>query len=380
MVPFLYESLIDADLPQDILFEILEEVTTNITSTILPEKGEVLNRVLIAMLNTQSKMWNENHLSNLEHNIKLILLLFGQMVEFKSGKFVRNPSPLLLELKLLLSYSDISETVLLTIIKLAIVLLLSRNIQLPQDQAGGLTKKILCSNNKQALLFFIENISSYGGFEASILPAFLKYAHNSLLEADYLHVLTKLILKKSPLCDNGIKLKEWKKYEINFGSKSFNLDVQSILKNHICIDTADQIWKNIENYLCTLICLPHLNLNGDEITKQLERNIKLFCDLLLNLENSRSDDEIKKLFFLLSTTLECVIHLGCNLIDKYDLIVNATLPFADKHSFLSALKILDLYISTCSKEDISLERLMKIHIVLEKNFNSPYHEVSQFMY
>lgn len=371
-MPFLFESLSNEKLPQSILFEVLQEVVANVSTKIDPHKSEIFWSTIITILDKSSEEWKLQPSEKKERNIELILKLTGQAIEHKQGKFLHNPDALIpMVLKLL--GLDLPETILLVISQISVLLLLCRNVKLSQEQASSLTRKLL-GVPKKILLHFVNNVTSYTSFEALILPAFLKHCSDSKLDNESLHVLAQIILKKSPPAFGGLSLETWNKYPLNLNSKELNNQICHILKDRIIIKDFTILLNDFDNYLCSLICLPHVIFENDtEIQELLKINLKLFC------EEIKSTKDQQKMLFLLLNTLESASHILTldNLKSCSDFLIDSVLNLCTDINLLTSIKILDLYLTSVKNDSsiITKELLKKLHNTLETNFNSPYHEV-----
>lgn len=348
-------------MPQDILYEILENLIANISTNIHPAKCEILWTSLDAtILDELNKMT--------EKNLQLLLNLFGQAIEYKNGKLLQNSAPAINMLKKLISHESLSEELILTATKIAIVILLSTNIKLPQDQASSFVRHILSLNKKGIFLYFVEHMSNYGSFEALILPAFLRHCIESDLDRESFHVMTNLILKKSPLSCSGINLKTWKKYTIDFNGQIANMKIQNKLIQYIKLENNE-----IDNYVCSLICLPHLILsNIEEIASKLHQTIQELCHQLDN------ENFVKKHLFLLNCVLETAVHLNIDIANLNRSLMKTLLPYASNVSFVTAIKTLDLYFTALEFEEniVNNATILELNSTLINNFDSPYHQVS----
>lgn len=379
MLPFLFESLFDETLPQNILFEVLEQVIENIVLNIHPQKNQLLWSIFIKILEELVELCKIKKDEKVVRNIELVLKLIGQSVEYKGAKFLQDSVPLIQILIKLLSFSDASESVLLIVTQIVILLLLSKHIRIPQEHTSSLIRKILSLPQKSVLLYFIDKISEYSSFEALVLPSFLRYCVKTNLDVDCFHSLTKLIIKKSPLCECGMNLDDWKKYPVDF--KESNQQIINILKSYIVADNIDILLDNVDNYYCSLVCLPHLNAKGNiEIQEILKNNINCLID---RIKVSNDEGVLRKLLFLLNGTVECLIHLSGNeVIDiVFHEIVNCLLNLVQRPQYIVGLKVLSLCLAILKNDRsiITMETLIKMNKQLENNFNSPFHEVSYYL-
>ncbi|KAJ8922427.1 hypothetical protein NQ315_004373 [Exocentrus adspersus] len=364
MLPFLFESLFDEKLPQSVLFEVLEQVIANIVFNIKPQKSQLLWTTFIRILDELTEGFktkpNETTLTNLEFILKLLVPLIQSLIR-------------------LFNLTELKESVLLIVVQIAIVLLLSKGIKIPQEHTSGLIRKILLLPHKTLFLFFVENIAGYTSFDVLVLPSFLKYCVKSELEADCFKVLTDLVSKKSPSCFSGIGLENWKKYPLDF--REGNLKIVDILTSYITPTEASKLYeRDVINYCSSLVCLPHVACKENNyIRAQLRRNVNILIDRI-KISAVMKDEEIgvKKLLYLLNCTVECLIHLNEDaLADIFTKMLDCLLNLAQHPQYVISLKILSLCLTVLKDNScvITMEKLKSVNKALENNFNSPFHEV-----
>ncbi|CAH0545672.1 unnamed protein product [Brassicogethes aeneus] len=375
MLPFLLESLSDENLPQSTLFEILEQFIGNVVSNIHPQKSDLLWAGFVNIIESLNDKYTEKKDISVSDNIKLILMLLGRSIEIKNGKVLQKPVDIVKILVKLLENSDFPQEVTKNIIQISILLLLSKNIKLPQDQASSMIRKVLQLKEKSLLLYYVDNVSDYSSFEPIILPSFLKSCVTQNLDRECFHVLTKLILKKAKLCGDGIGYFDWNKYLLDFGNKQSNALMYCIIKDFIKITDLSKI--NFDDHFCALVCLPHINIGEKtDAIEILEENLKL---ILPNLTNAENTSTVKKLLFLFLNNLECISHLSTLtfLTENLDKILDILLPLCTDLNYILSLKAVDLLITVLREEQsvITIQTLKKISDVLEVNINSPHHEI-----
>ncbi|KAF5285550.1 hypothetical protein FQA39_LY16615 [Lamprigera yunnana] len=360
VLPVLLQSLENKDFPRTVLYEILQEVVSNICTRIEPQKNVLFWNTCVDNIDRiLSTPMSEDATKNIEWNLQFL----GQALEYKNGKLCTNAVVLVNLLLKLLSRDDCVQSTLLIVSQLCVLLSLSRNIHLPQEQASGLVRKVLTTS--KILLHFVDHAKGHSGFDALILPSFLNHCIVNNMNSDCLLVLVNVILYKSPLCNSGLNWMSWKKYFVDL--KTCNSNIERL----VIVETCDDLIKSYENYMCGIVCLPHINLVSNTCYETISNNIKLLCKGI----NENSTDCCQLLFLLLAT-VECAAHLsnGNHLDDLFDLIIDTTLPLCTKPEFLPSLKTLDLWV-TVFKDRLSMDTLDKLHNTLQSNINSPYHEL-----
>ncbi|KAL1517967.1 hypothetical protein ABEB36_001661 [Hypothenemus hampei] len=359
---------------REIWLEILSNIINNIAAQIYPTKTQLVWDILFKNLANL----RENHNILLKENsldkLMVTLNLIGQMVESREGKLVQNPCLLVQQMSDLLSLTEPSEEVLLMVIKISICILTLKHITLRQEQAALLITSILSKCNEKLLLYFVEFVSSCSLFETLILPTFLrKCAFDHFFNHECNLALTKLILKKRPLCFTGIKLSTWRKYSLDF--KECTKYVIGILSMPFNAKSFTEL-ENCEKYFCSLTCFPHLVLKPNlksSVTELFQCNLNL---LLEELKNSDSDKKTKKCLFLLNLLIEAIIHMEFQQIleDAFLLLFEQLLKYSSSIDHIGALRSLSL-ILTVLHQKRTFDILQKLNQVTEANFNSPYHEL-----
>lgn len=360
VLPFLIDGLSDERYHQATLFDILEAIVQCIISNIKPDKGTLLLQVLldkIEVLLSNDKKEDQTIINQIE----LILKLVGQTVEYRNGRFVQNPISIINVLSKITNNETLPDSALKLGVQISILLLLSKNIKLSQEQASKVTRHMVSIKNESIFLYFVDNVSKFSSFEALILPAFLDRCITSHFNIPYTKSLTKLILNKTPLCQNGINLMNWTRYSIDFRSNN-DLARQIILQR---LNQAEEL------FISSLICLPHLVLSDKtEFLEILEQKLLTIVD-----ESSKND---KKQLFLLNLVMECIIHLnGVEILEKnFDTILNSLSDTLRNCFSLSVLTIIDMLISVLTDTSlINMDTLNRLNGLLITNFSSPYHEI-----
>lgn len=348
-----------------------------------PQKNDIFWSVFIAQLKNVFEKYQNNHDEKILQSFELLLKLIGQGIEYKGGKFLQNPPKLIEVISMILNERMLPESTSQTITQIVIVILLSKNLKLTQEQASLLTRKMLSNSHKGVFIYFVENIIDYSSFEAMILPIFLRFCVQNELKPEYFHVLVKIILRKAPLCRSGIKLQEWMRYPIDF--KEHTAVVIDILNKYLAVQNLDHI-ETIDAYLCSIICLPHIMFKPNEdLSNILEKKIMDLLQMLKESVEKGLEPEIKKIFFLLNLSVESFIHLfDRTKLSKLflDNILTTILPLARNYCYIDSLKTISLCISAlqdCS-DIVTIDLLRRINVDLENNFSSPFHEVSKYVF
>lgn len=376
MLHFLLKSLSEKEI-QDTLFEVLVQVVGNTVSKIHSKNSDIFWNALIVVL-TELFEANTANDCNTEKHIDFLLELCGIALEYREGRFFYSNKNFVQGF-VDLNIQKLSQPVLLTYCKVIILLLLSENIKLPQENASSLTRKITTLSNEEIFLYFVDHIHRYTGFEALILPNFLKVCFNNRLNEKYLSLLTRIVLQKSPICGSGIGLAAWRKYSIDFGNTIANCEVIKILTENIICGDSEKLIADSTYIFCSLICLPHISTVIDETVKaKLERLIIFLCE---NIDVSTMQmQQINLILFLLQTAVETLVHLSDEsfLMKCFESLITVLLPLATDIQYLISLKTLDLLLTALSKQEniLQIQTLLRLNEVLQDNFCAPYHEVN----
>lgn len=371
---FLLKSLSNKEL-QDTLFEVLTQLVENIVYKIHSKNSELFWNTLTTELKHLFET-NASVDSDVEKHIDFLLQMCGTALEYRQGKFLHSNRNFV-ESFITLNVEKLSQSALLTYCKVTVLLLLSENIKLTQENASSLTRKIINFNNEEIFLYFIDNIVEYSGFEALILPTLLKLCLKNDLDQKYLYVLAKIITQKSPLCSCGINLNMWKKYPVDFGNNKANCEILKILERNIICSDLQKLITDHSSTLSSLVCLPHIAVS---IPENVKENLLEFIIFLCENIKTQESHQFKLLLFLLQVALETLIHASD---EKYLLkccepLLDAVLPLSTKVDYLSSLKVLDLLFTALSNQEniVQMEIFLRLHEVLQNNFCSPYHEVN----
>ncbi|XP_076264086.1 small subunit processome component 20 homolog isoform X2 [Rhynchophorus ferrugineus] len=369
-LPFFLESLWNNKFSNTILFQINEHIIANIAMYINPQKNSLIWEILLKILSNLEEQHKTG--SNINENIEMILKLLGQMVEYRNGKLLQNASPVVQQIVRLISLDKLSEPVLLVLIQISVSVLLSKNIRLPQEQASQIIRNTLALNDKKLLLYFVDNVESCSFFEMLILPSFLRKIGTYKLDTECLNILTKLVLIKSPLCYDGIKLQDWIKYPLDF--KDYSEDVAVVFDGIL----SEEWETNVGGYFSSLVCCPHLVLKStkkDAIVGRISNHL----NILLDSFESSDDNTLVKRLFILNITIETLFHLtGPSVIkEHFNKILSVLSKYLTDLPYIISLKIVSLLVTMLKDDEdiITLDLLKTIDSTCNVNFTSPYHEI-----
>lgn len=382
---FLFDSLDERTSYRNTLFEILTQTVADMLQVINPKSSEVFwSTILSTTTNYLNRKTDNEDYKTLEYMLKLV----GQALEYSGGSFMINPFPVIVLIIQLLD-AELPENIMNVTSKLGVLVLLSKHTNVPHEDAVTIVKKVLQIPHPKIVTNFVQEVITCPSFDIIVLPHFISCVEK--IDENIIKVLSKICVTKSPLCKSGIDLYSWVKYPIDFESKT-DAYSQKFL-NAVGTDVS-QILASPDHSICSLICLPHIkNMNIPKAQAALE---KLLTNLIKFIEeiNGRITDEnlstedtltLRNALFVLSVTVESAVHTINvasfeTLCSKKNLI-NALLPHACSPSSISALRILDLYLTVRNRQN-SLEAglIQRLSGLMDKNLTSPFHEVSYFIF
>lgn len=332
--------------------------------------------------------------------IKNLLLLIGQTVETRDGKFLLNASKFVGELLKTVDACESLDDCLRCTSDLVTVLLLSKNIVLTQLDASRIIKRILTIPSTEVFEAFVWHCGDYSQFEILILPEFLRYVESKCFDLNALELLAKIILHKAPLNGDGISIDK-KTYPIRLRSEKSMHKIQTILTS---VKKNEQFFTNPREFLLALIVYPHII--GADTTKVLKKinEIIEFCLNTLKIHDGDGQTEShelqvcnqnKRIIFILSILIETQIQLRQLQSDSDEKAVpvkgislknlsEKLLPFSvcENYRYIHALRVLDLVISYESDQpkklrnpEFNIELFKTIHTALSTNLASRYHIV-----
>lgn len=354
-------ALVNPSIDKDLLFHVLHEFTKQLIPNIHPHKlnlfWKVLNDVVIEL--SEAASTNDTAIRN-------ILILLEEGIKIRDAKCLCRQNEVI-ETLLTLFDADISNDTMLQISKIVTMILLSPNLTITQLDSSRLTKKVLSTSNKKIFERFVKALVNWSQFDVLILPEFLKYFEKHFeSESSAFVLMTKIILKKSPLSYDGISLDAWKVYTINFKSEETVRRIENII---IGAENGDQ-------FMMSLVLYPHITGKDDtEPMKQLTEKVKLLLKEIPKYNDIGREPGLKYTLFQLSTIIETIIHV--NKPEKFDLreILTTLLPYCVDDESIPTLQILDQLFHVQPQESLTFELFQEVHGGLVSNLSSHSHEV-----
>uniref|UniRef100_A0AAG5D274 U3 small nucleolar RNA-associated protein 20 N-terminal domain-containing protein n=1 Tax=Anopheles atroparvus TaxID=41427 RepID=A0AAG5D274_ANOAO len=298
----------------DHLQEILTQTITDVVECIQPEDIPIFWESVrvtidgcIAKLDDQSA---ESKTHMVEHLTRL-LQLSGIVLEYKDGRLLGDAlsSTVSQLIKLLTTLSSPGDEFNETVVNQIIVLLRSKHIRLTQLEASRLTMNVLMLDHRPLYERFIAATVNCAMFEALIWPNFVKMFEAELDDAR-IRFLAGLLLRKVPLCGNGLQLDQWKAFPVQVVA---NGNVERYMDKLLAVEHVEMeyVLENFDLYLGVLIILPHLaNYRGKEkAISVLKGSIEYAVSALQEQSSSIPSRTTEKIIQLIAVTVETIIHM-----------------------------------------------------------------------
>lgn len=376
-----------------LMYDVLSETIASMLQQITPTNMQTFWDATYATI--------EQFINDAEKNalaLSRMLLLMGMALETRDGKFLTNPTQFVTTLLKVTNTENISNDCLHTTSELVAALLLSKNVIISQLDASRISKRILTIPSADIFESFVWNCVNFSQFEILILPEFLRYLDSKYFSLNALELMAKIILKKSPLCGDGVILSDRQGYPIQMRSVKCFQKIENIL-----IDTKENetFLENPREFLLALIV--YTNITGADKTNAMTKIDAMINICLTSLqphdpetcaepESLEIRTKNKRIIFTLSVLLESQIQLNNQQSDAnaalYKLplkkLVEKLLPFAhcENFSYIHGLRVLDLIITYESNQskakqnpDFNVDLFIDIHNQISNNLSSRYHEV-----
>ncbi|KAJ6643478.1 Small subunit processome component 20 like [Pseudolycoriella hygida] len=355
------KSLVNPSIDNDLLFNVLTEFVQHLVQNVKPQNLDVFWQVSIDVIKELSDETSTNNAAI--HNI---LILMERAMKFRNGKCLCRQGEVIENL-LVLCDKDISSGSMLQVSKIVALILLSPNLTITQLDSSRLTKKVMNTADKNIFEHFVWQLVNWSQFEVLILPEFLKYFEKYFTsEPSAFELMTKIILEKSPLCHDGIRLGAWKVYRINFKSEETVRQIENIITR---ADLSD-------HYAMSLILYPHIT-GKDGLSECLRKTVKKRLEAIPNSPPTADADMafFRDAFYLLAIIIETIIHL--NQSEALDLqeLTSTLLPYCNNENFTTTLQTLDQLLEVQPKEKLDFALFQIIHYRLETNLSSQSHDV-----
>uniref|UniRef100_A0A1Q3EYM7 Putative u3 small nucleolar rna-associated protein 20 n=1 Tax=Culex tarsalis TaxID=7177 RepID=A0A1Q3EYM7_CULTA len=342
----------------NVLFDVLVQTVTDMLETI---SSAHLEPFWTTVYQAIDKLVPEEGFVSNESALDHVLQLVGIAVEHLHGRCVASTSTLVGHLVKIVHRTK-SEQVLASVSKIVILLMLSKHAKLTQLDASRLSKNIMTIGSTSRTVFeqFVLGVAEYPMFEVLIWPDYLKYFEKHL-DTDSLHLLTQVVMKKSPVCIHGMSLNDWKQFPV----KLKTIEARNFITSRLDDETGNEL-------SMVLILLPHL--------VDWERDVVIDCSLkkhvrvaLSNLGSNPEDHQ----YFVLSLLIQCLIHLDSGITDILLEAINQLLPIIASTKKESLLNVVNLCLAKlhASKQQLLSDSLFNaVHAILRPFLASVHHE------
>ncbi|EAA09376.4 AGAP005033-PA [Anopheles gambiae str. PEST] len=291
-----------------------------------------------------------------------LLQLNGIVLEHQYGRLLGDAlSPTVSQLiRLLTCFTSPTIEYKETIVKHIIVLLRSKHLPLTQLEASRLTMNVLLLDHRPLYDRFIDATVLCPMFEALIWPNFVKRLELEL-DDERLNFLAALLLKKTPLCGNGLELENWKPFPINVVAGG---NLEACMKKAITVSPV-KVLDSSDVYLSALIVLPHLS-NFRPKTVANNAILKFVRHAAESLQSGQLSDAADRMVELVAVAVETVVHLQEMEGKAYFDLLECLLPIVTKREclLLNSVHLLLVHIANQRKNGITYARFKRVQPVI----------------
>ncbi|XP_050073163.1 small subunit processome component 20 homolog [Anopheles maculipalpis] len=346
----------EADILQDILTQTITDVVERIQAEDIPIFWVTVRGTIDGCLAAFDAQRERSDEGKIVKYLTRLLQLSGIVLEHQYGRLLGDSLSVTVSqlIRLLTSFTSPSIEFKETIVNHIIVLLRSRHLPLTQLEASRLTMNVLLLDHRPLYDRFIEATVQCQMFEALIWPNFVKRLELELDDAR-MSFLASLLLKKSPLCGNGLKLEDWKSFPVNVVSKG---NLETYMKKMMLSTPAHVVDHAADAYLSALIVLPHLTNFRDKTAAN--NAVRDFIKHgVQGLQNGSSEKAIQ----LIALAVETIVHLKEMDGKAYFDLLECLLPVVTIHDclLLNSVHLLLVYITNQRKNLITFDRFKHVH-------------------
>ncbi|CAL7939981.1 unnamed protein product [Xylocopa violacea] len=376
MLLLYFNALCDESLNQSLMFDLLNEIINCLLPSINSQKSQIFWSVLLNVMDIFIE--KTKHFQPKAGRVKSLILLMqllNTVINYKNGKMVINPIPLIKKLLQILDTFGNESDVLEKTINVSVAILLADHVKLMQETASQILLKVMSVKDITLLYSAVESLIHYSSFETLVLPHIIRHSISIGFNDNTLQLFTKIIKMKVPLCLNGINLNKWTKYildirgvkpnSMNFFQKEF----QALLDGNVST-----------NILKMLIILPHLKPLPEEFKDILKKGIlSLYKQILITC----TENKMNKLCLTFLIALESAIHifeteilhefLKTNDVEIFDLIMK----YPDNRFILNAIDLYLTYYGTTKYRETYVNQIFfdKLNKTIAHKLSSPFSEV-----
>lgn len=391
MLPLYMGSLQNESIDQQLLYNVLQQTVDCFLESIKPQNSEVFWTVTLQLLEQFMESYKKSYkdidesLTNKSNDGLILLLnLLLKVVNYRDGKMLVNPSPLVNQLVKALDFFEDNEeskrgdtAIVKGLAELSGSVLLASSVKLTQESSNKLVLKILSISDSEILLSVVEQLIHYSSFETLILPHFINYSFRNSFDDDILRIFSKIIVAKSSPCLSGIKLTEWTRYNLNI--KNIPKDSLTYLQNELATLNEGVTTKAA---LQISIILPHLNPIPEMCKEMLLKAAVSIYEKLLASDKVQSGKELHELSFKFLLAIESVVHI-LNPNEFFEYVTEHDINFgkliSDQSTLRSILGAVDLCLTHIVGSE-SKDNLINVQLfdLLNQNLapllGSPYHK------
>uniref|UniRef100_A0A0C9R5L4 UTP20 protein n=1 Tax=Fopius arisanus TaxID=64838 RepID=A0A0C9R5L4_9HYME len=299
MLTLYLNALIDDSMDEQLVYDVVQQVFTCITNSIIPKNSQVLWTVIYKFLDDHSTKENEKR-----KMITLILRLCRLIVNHRGGRMLIDPVEMKSRLVKIISVDD--DEVLKEAVDMCIDVLLASNLKLTQEVSSEFASRLLSIKNRGLVSYIVESLVHHSSFETLILPMALQ---RSVLKQEFgnndLELFSKVVNAKAPPSLNGINSKLWRK--INLDLRGFPTAIDYL---HDKLGNWTEKNVDYEELLRVVVIMPHVTpVKNASIEKLKENLIFLYEKLIAEDCSDLPTSEMEKKNFAFLLMLESTVHL-----------------------------------------------------------------------
>lgn len=353
----------------DILYEVMSSMVSALLQHVTPVNMQIFWDITFHIL--AQSIDNPN-------SSKRVLLVMGQTLETRDGKYLSNSSKFATDLVKTIDAYEQKDECLSCAADLAAVLLLSKNVILSQVDASRVTRKVLSIPSTEIFESFVWNCVKYSQFESLILPEFLRYVDSKHFNISSLQLMAKIILYKAPLFE---EVTAKTVYPIRLRSEKCLHKIESILTTVAKSDDCPT------EFLLALIIYPHIvGANISTVLKHVNVRIQIHLNALKSSEEPESETvrtQNQRNIFILAILFDSQIHLrqlhkSAATIELKN-TVHKLISFCSSKNYMQTLRIMDSLISFESVQtketrnpEFNIDLFKMLHGQLSNNLTSPH--------
>ncbi|XP_017885246.1 small subunit processome component 20 homolog [Ceratina calcarata] len=374
MLSLYLNALNNESLDQSLMFELLKGIIESILNNIHPQKCQVFWSVFLSVVDTSiEKTKHFEQTSKRQKSLILLMQLLNTIVNYRNGRMIVEPVPLIKRLVQILDTFQDENDVLQEAMKLSVSILLASHVKLMQETVSQILLKVMSVKDIRLLYSAGINLVNYSSFETVVLPMIIRHSIAIGFDENTLDLFSNIIKVKAPLCLNGINLHKWKEFPLDIrGMRSESISyLQKELEGSL-----DE--SNIpENAIKMLIILPHLKPLPDSFRSTLKKAILSLYQRILSTD---ADNKLCLTFLIAVESAIRVLEseslhkiMGESDIQILDLIQK----YPENKFILNAVDLCMTYFSQSQYRDAYVNEAAfdKLNISIVQKLSSPFSEV-----